>query len=411
MDENNKYLVKEAIRGDSKAINELVETYYRDVLYFAIKKVGINDGEDVAQYALTHAVREIGKLREPAKFRQWLMSIVYCDCMDHIKKQKRSQNMFMSTDELSEQHLTSVEESSREFLPEYALEDEQQRKLIFEVFDALPENYADCLRMHYHEGLPYNEIAYVMGVNWTKVRNDLARGRKLFKKRYEEASGKVYSFYVVPMGAIPMLTRLLKLEQEQVVVPEVSERVLEAVQAQIMTVGEINTVNGSSTRSGTAAKVIAGTVSSIIVIGGIFAAFYSEQKREIPEALPKAVIQEEKPEIAEVPEPEEPVVDDYFILTVADMIGEEEAENLVRFETESVTEQEWQEFLQRIGASQERTAEETDYTYCTYLLEKQDKQLLLAEQRAKDSGKIRVISMFDKIQETPPMLEIVFLFE
>jgi len=109
--------------------------------------------------------------------------------------------------------------------------------------------------------------------------------------------------------------------------------------------------------------------------------------------------------------PTEPDSEPFIIITIEDMIGEEEASKLLTFETGPVDETAWLDFVARIGADIEGTAVEYDNEYTMYLLRKQDKQLILAERKNLDSGEIDVFYQFGIIEEPPMMIEIILLFD
>ena len=106
----------------------------------------------------------------------------------------------------------------------------------------------------------------------------------------------------------------------------------------------------------------------------------------------------------------EPDSEPFIIITIEDMIGEEEALELLTFETGPVDATAWLDFVARIGADIEGTAVEYDKEYTMYLLRKQDKQLFLAERKNLDGREIDVFYHFGSIEEPPMMIEIMLLF-
>lgn len=399
----NKRLVEEAIRGDNEAVNKVVELYYQDILYFTISQIGnVQDGEDVAQQAITRIITGLNTLKKPEKVKSWMMSIVHNDCMNYMKKKYRIKKMMAFEDEFDDDALLSIEEADREFLPEEALLDEELRKQVLEVIDTLPQNYAETLRLRYLVGLKNSEIVDVLKVNTKKVENDLAHAKSLFKKKLEDKTGIRYHFSAVPLGAAPLLSQVFEAGRADVVTPEMAQRVLAAAHEQAI-------IQGASfipTHFGSSGYAAIGTSLVTVVVAGAGIVYALNQNPEVePEPAPEPAVEvrvqpEDKPE----PAKEAP------ILTIADMIGEEEAATLETFEAGGADADSWQAFIARIGAEAEHKASEPDYVYTMYLLYKQDKQLMLADRTSIDGATVEIISSFGSIEEVPRMASVIFMF-
>lgn len=403
-------LVAEAIAGNEAAIDKVIELHYQDILYFAIKKVGAQDGQDVAQHAISCIIDRLESLKDPAKFKSWMMSLVYHDCIDYMRQLKQRNDATISIIDPEENFLEQIADDDRELLPEAVLVSEEDRKLVLEVLDQLPENYADCIRLRYYDGLSNPEIAEVLGVDEKKVRNDMHRGLALFKKRFEGKTGDKYLYGAAPLGAVPVLTEIFQADKAELVMPERAADLLRFAK------GEVASRFGGEPASGAAkagavkgvgaGKLVAGTLG-VVAVAGAIALFVWGAPAESPDPEPEqtAVIAPEPK-----PEPEPEPAKEIEIRTVADMIGEEDAELLAVFEAGSVDEQAWEDFLVRIGAHKEDSAFEPDYTYNLYVLEKQDKQLLLADRVSVADGAITVLSQFGYIEEIPLMMRVILMF-
>jgi RNA polymerase sigma-70 factor, ECF subfamily len=69
-------LVK-AKAGDRSAFGEITETYYKDAYLFALSMTGsVHDAMDVCQDAFIKAYRNIGRLKDDEKLKNWLIKIV-----------------------------------------------------------------------------------------------------------------------------------------------------------------------------------------------------------------------------------------------------------------------------------------------------------------------------------------------
>jgi len=145
---------------------------------------------------------------------------------------------------------------------------------------------------------------------------------------------------------------------------------------------------------------IAGVISSVLLLG---------QEAPLPEIIsPAVVIQEERQEQQE--NQTESIQMEWEIRTVADMIGEDEASALEGFVEHVGSPEEWQDFVQRIGVEEHERASEHRATYVMYILEKQNKRLILAEHDKRD-GEVQVMYLFgDRDEPIEKMARIILEF-
>ncbi|MCH7921323.1 MAG: RNA polymerase sigma factor [Planctomycetes bacterium] len=81
--------------GDPKASEDLVTRWHPCLWRYARQLTGDNDtARDVVQNACTAIIRDIEKLEDQARFRQWAYSVASHKCADWRRHQKRQQNLF-----------------------------------------------------------------------------------------------------------------------------------------------------------------------------------------------------------------------------------------------------------------------------------------------------------------------------
>jgi RNA polymerase sigma factor (sigma-70 family) len=81
--------VKKAQAGDITAFGELVKMFQDAVYGVAYAMLGnFHDAQDIAQEAFIQAWRDLGSLKEPAKFPNWLCRIAKNRCMDFLRQAK-----------------------------------------------------------------------------------------------------------------------------------------------------------------------------------------------------------------------------------------------------------------------------------------------------------------------------------
>ena len=69
--------VKLAKKGDTSAFSRLYETVYKDLYHIALYSLkSSHDASDVVSDTVLDAFCSIDKLRDPEKFRNWIMKIL-----------------------------------------------------------------------------------------------------------------------------------------------------------------------------------------------------------------------------------------------------------------------------------------------------------------------------------------------
>lgn len=74
--DSDKALVECVLAGDKSAFGSLIVRYRSAAVGFARRIVGSEDAEDIAQEALLSAFLNLARLRDPDRFRSWLLGII-----------------------------------------------------------------------------------------------------------------------------------------------------------------------------------------------------------------------------------------------------------------------------------------------------------------------------------------------
>lgn len=386
-------LVQDAVQNKEGAMDALIGHFYKDALYFAISKIGAQEAEEVTQQAMLAVIQNIKKLKDPAAFKAWMFKIVNNEIHMFRRKSKRVT--------LTEVDDTIIEESRDDrdndnFLPEeYVLEEEKRTQVIKAVRD-LPENYADCILLYYYEGMSYTEIAQALEINEDKVRNSLYRGKNLLKQRLEKQAGKSF---VLASAFIPAteLTSIFQTDAQTHVSADAVTRCLDFVHSQ-QSIGAVSQGAAAATQSGgKIAAAVALSVSVVALTAGIaFAVIGGEPDQ------PVAPVNEATETI---------IIKEAEIITVADMIGAEQAALLDSFVQNGTNAEAWAAFLEGIGANPEDSAIQENNLYQLYSLNKQDKQLLLMQKGTVGSNDFEVRYRFGKTEKIPSMIKLVMEFD
>jgi len=409
MDDNQKKFVKElakgAIAGNRVSLEKLLDHYMKDILYFATIHSNGQEAEDVAQTVALTVCEKIHTLSKPDCFVTWLSVIVRNTSIQHMKKvHKLSGDVDLEV--YMEQNADKIQSKNMEFLPEKYVEHAEFRSIIIEEINQLPKNQRLCLAYYYLYELKRSDIAEVTGFTPRQVSTALNYGKQTLKERLEKRFGTRFAYSVVPVGAIPALSTAFRADQDLCVPQEWCEQVLQGIADKVATI-HVPSGKGAPTPAIPLVCAVGAVLCGVIIA----TTFYGREEAMPEAALPSVqeIAQELYPDASPVEE-EVGEIEEQLIRTVADMIGQEEADRLESFVNSVDNPEEWQQFIMRIGAEEDRIANEPGYTYTTYILEKQNKRLLLAKQE-EAAGQIHIKYLFgDREESMVSMARIVLNF-
>lgn len=123
--------------------------------------------------------------RRGAKFSTWLFTIAANLAKNEIRRRVRRRNWF-SLDALTEMlNDSAIQLADPTEGHDVALEREQLRVEIGKAIATIPEKYRLALVLRDIEGLPYEEIAEVLGVPGGTVRSRINRARSMLQRKLQ----------------------------------------------------------------------------------------------------------------------------------------------------------------------------------------------------------------------------------
>jgi RNA polymerase sigma-70 factor (ECF subfamily) len=176
-------LVVRARRGDVHAYAELVERY-RQVAFrtaYLVTKSSA-DAEDAAQEAFVKAYYALGRFREDAPFRPWLLRIVTNEALNRHRSARRREGLAVRLADGRPRDAAPSPEAA-------ALEHETRRALLRAVED-LPERDRLVIAYRYLLELSESETAHALGVRQGTVKSRLSRALGRLRTRIPELIGE-----------------------------------------------------------------------------------------------------------------------------------------------------------------------------------------------------------------------------
>ena len=118
------------------------------------------DAEDAVQDAILSAFSARGNLRDPGKFKSWILRILANKCYDICRKRRATVDL----------------DQVQEVLPA-ADTDPTERMTLWQAVLSLNPDLRVVVTLFYYEDLPIREISQVVGISEAAVKTRLSRGR------------------------------------------------------------------------------------------------------------------------------------------------------------------------------------------------------------------------------------------
>jgi RNA polymerase sigma-70 factor (ECF subfamily) len=168
-------LVRSVLAGRREDFGSLVERHLSTAFAVAYGRTGNHaDAEDAAQEAFLRALKTLDRLREPAKFGPWLITITRNVATDILIARTREHNAGADTPILDDAI----------WLPN--MEQREMWSKLREQIRQLDEEPREVLLLFYFAGKPTKEIAALLSVSPDAVRKRLQRARETLGTRLLE---------------------------------------------------------------------------------------------------------------------------------------------------------------------------------------------------------------------------------
>lgn len=174
-----KELVRRTMEGDEEAFGVLVKKYRTKVFNLAYSLTRDRDAaDDLAQESFIKAYFALPRFKLKSGFGTWLYRIAMNTVKDYLRKQGRIRKV---TFEKEIEHLVIQEDELEK--KERKQQEEQNRRLVHEAIQSLPEKYQLILSLRDIQGFSYGEIADILNISPGTVDSRLHRARKNLRKK------------------------------------------------------------------------------------------------------------------------------------------------------------------------------------------------------------------------------------
>ena len=187
-DLQEEQLIEKVLAGDGNAFRGLVEAYQSRIYNIIYGMVhNRDDAMELTQDTFIKAYKKLDSFRLGTKFYTWLCRIGVNTAIDFLRKQKHRQTL--SFDEgIGVQADGDLHSAHNESNPEAVAMGQEQRNIIIQAVDQLPEDQKQVLILKEIDGLSYKEISLVLGIPHGTVMSRLFYARKRLQEVLERPS-------------------------------------------------------------------------------------------------------------------------------------------------------------------------------------------------------------------------------
>jgi len=171
-------LIGRAKRGDTHAYEELVYAHQGIAFRTAYVIAGnAADAEEAAQDGFVKAWRALGRFREGAPFRPWLLQIVANEARNRRRSAGRRAHLALRA---------ATEEPSGDAAPspEASLLSAETRQTLLTAVNELPDDQRVVVSLRYFVGLSEAEVAETLGIAQGTVKSRTSRALERLRETY-----------------------------------------------------------------------------------------------------------------------------------------------------------------------------------------------------------------------------------
>ena len=174
----DRTLLERIRRGDTSGAAELFERYAPALLRFTDRLLSDRStAEEVTQEVFVKVISRAHQYDGRAEVSSWLFAIAANACRDRRRRDRRATVV----------PLEAVPEPAHKADGiETVLSDRERREAVRRALSALSEEQREALVLARYHGLPYAEIAQVLGISVGAVKTRIFRAVEALKARFSE---------------------------------------------------------------------------------------------------------------------------------------------------------------------------------------------------------------------------------
>ncbi len=181
-DSEDIQIIDRVLSGDVDAFSGIIERYKDKTFNYVYSQVkDYDEALDITQEIFIMTMEALRSFRRESKFSTWFYSIMVNYCKNYRKKNSRYNLVSINSSRGEEEYDLQLPDEREN--PEQEVIMNDSLRIVREEIGTLPDDYREILVLRDIEGLPYNEIAEILGISLSNVKVRIHRGREFLKNR------------------------------------------------------------------------------------------------------------------------------------------------------------------------------------------------------------------------------------
>jgi RNA polymerase sigma-70 factor (ECF subfamily) len=173
-------LVRDVLGGQSEAFNVLVRRWERKIYSFLVYLTGQpEDAFDMCQEAFLSCYRNLGQLKDPQKFPQWLFRIARNTARSHARVERQEESSLNDLERAEDSSSVKVGEAGQWARGELKI-------LVEKALAELPLEQREAIVLKFYQGFKLAEIAEIQGCPLSTAKTRVYAGFEQLKRFIEE---------------------------------------------------------------------------------------------------------------------------------------------------------------------------------------------------------------------------------
>lgn len=172
-----KEIIKKAQNGDRGAFTQAILAIKNDLYKIAkMKTTNEEDIQDIIQETMIDAFKYIKKLKEPDKFKAWVIKILINNCNKYYRKRYKDNEVFDNYD--IEFYKENIKNSNNQQLIEDTLD-------FYSMIKNLKYEERIIIVLYYGENYTIKEISRILNINENTIKTRILRAKEKIKNTYK----------------------------------------------------------------------------------------------------------------------------------------------------------------------------------------------------------------------------------
>lgn len=172
--EEESRVIAAVLAGEADRFGELVREHQKGIYNHALRMLGSEqDALDASQEAFFRAYRALASFRGESRFSVWLYKLAGNVCLDMLRRRPAVPDASLTDEDAGELPVPDAR-----FCPQTELEKKELRQTVRRAVLSLAPEFRQALILRDIDGLSYDEIARVTGLEAGTVKSRIFRARK-----------------------------------------------------------------------------------------------------------------------------------------------------------------------------------------------------------------------------------------